>query len=84
MIERGGVRVAFVAFTVILQGSAGTRRPSLRVSMWDERRARAALARARAVADVVVASMHWGIGYRHDDRSEQRFGSLARSPARFR
>ncbi|MCB9592921.1 MAG: CapA family protein [Sandaracinaceae bacterium] len=72
VVERGGVRVAFVAFTVILQGHPGTRRPAVRVSMWDERRARAALTRAREQADVVVASMHWGLGYRHDDRSEQR------------
>jgi len=72
VIERDGVRVAFVAFTVILQGHPGTRRPAVRVSMWDEGRARRALATAREQADVVVASMHWGIGYRHDDRSEQR------------
>ncbi|MEZ4340956.1 MAG: CapA family protein, partial [Sandaracinaceae bacterium] len=72
IIERTGVRVAFVAFTVILQGSPGTRRPAVRVSMWDERRARRVLGEAREQADLVVASMHWGIGYRHDDRSEQR------------
>ncbi len=72
IVEAAGVRVAFVAFTVILQGHPGTRRPAVRVSMWDERRARRALASAREQADVVVASMHWGIGYRHDDRSEQR------------
>lgn len=69
---RGGVRVAFVAFTEIIQGHPGRRRPALRVSMWDEGAARRALVRARAEADVVVASMHWGLGYRHDDRSEQR------------
>jgi len=72
LVERNGVRVAFVAFTVILQGHPGTRRPAVVVSMWDERRARRVLAQAREQADVVVASMHWGIGYRHDDRSEQR------------
>jgi poly-gamma-glutamate synthesis protein (capsule biosynthesis protein) len=72
VVERGGVRVAFVAFTVDLQGHPGTRRPAVRVATWDDRRARAALERARDRADVVVASMHWGLGYRHDDRSEQR------------
>lgn len=72
VVERGGVRVAFVAFTEILQGHPGTRRPALRVALWDEGRARRALERARERADLVVASMHWGLGYRHDDRSEQR------------
>lgn len=72
VVERDGVRVAFVAFTVILQGHPGTRRPEVRVAMWDERRARRVLERAREAADVVVASMHWGLGYRHEDRSEQR------------
>jgi poly-gamma-glutamate synthesis protein (capsule biosynthesis protein) len=72
VVERDGVRVAFVAFTVILQGHPGTRRPAVRIATWDERRARRVLERARAEADVVVASMHWGLGYRHEDRSEQR------------
>lgn len=72
VLERGGVRVAFVAFTTIIQGHPGRRRPAVRISMWDERRARRVLSAAREQADVVVASMHWGLGYRHDDRSEQR------------
>ncbi|MEQ8458198.1 MAG: CapA family protein [Sandaracinaceae bacterium] len=72
IVERDGVRVAFVAFTVILQGHPGTRRPAVRIATWDERRARRVLERARADADVVVASMHWGLAYRHEDRSEQR------------
>ncbi len=72
LVERGGVRVAFVAFTDHIQGYAGHRRPVIRVSMWDRRAARRALEAARAQADVVVASIHWGLAYRHDDRSEQR------------
>lgn len=71
-IERNGIRVAFVAFTVIMQGHPGTRRPAVRIAMWDERLARRVLGRARERADVVVASMHWGLGYRHADRAEQR------------
>ncbi len=72
VIERHGVRVAFVAFTDHIQGHPGTRRPVVRVSMWDARKARRALEAARADADVVVASIHWGLAYRHDDRSQQR------------
>ena len=72
VVERDGVRVAFVAFTEILQGHPGTRRPAVRIALWDARRARRAVEAARAQADVVVASVHWGLGYRHDDRLEQR------------
>ena len=72
IVTRGGVRIAFVAFTTILQGHPGTRRPAVRIATWDPRRARRVLAAAREDADVVVASMHWGLGYRHPDRSEQR------------
>lgn len=72
IVERHGVRVAFVAFTDHMQGHPGTRRPVVRPAMWEERAARRALEAARAQADVVVASMHWGLAYRHDNRSEQR------------
>lgn len=72
VVERHGVRVAFVAFTDHIQGHPGRRRPVVRVSMWDPRAARRALEAARAQADLVVASIHWGLAYRHDDRSEQR------------
>lgn len=76
LVERDGVRVAFLAFTVNIQGYAGRRRPLVRVSVWDEVAARRALRRARREADVVVVSMHWGLAYRHDHRFEQR--TLAR------
>src|SRR5690606_25555835 len=66
------VRVAFLAWTDHIQGYAGTRRPSARVAMYEQRAVRRALETARAQADVVVASMHWGLAYRHDHRSEQR------------
>jgi poly-gamma-glutamate synthesis protein (capsule biosynthesis protein) len=72
LVERHGVRVAFLAFTEILQGHPGTRRPAVRIALYDARRARRAVEAARAEADVVVASVHWGLGYRHDDRLEQR------------
>jgi hypothetical protein len=72
IVERNGVRVAFVAWTDHVQGHPGTRRPAVRLAMWDQARVRRVLTDARSRADVVVASMHWGLGYRHDDRSEQR------------
>src|SRR5690606_23132642 len=45
---------------------------AVRIATWDERRARRVVEAAQASADVVVVSMHWGLAYRHDDRSEQR------------
>lgn len=72
LIERDGVRVAFVAWTDHIQGHPGTRNPAARVAMWERQAVRRALQAARAQADVVVASMHWGRGYRADHRSEQR------------
>ena len=72
VVERDGVRVAFVAWTDHIQGYAGTRRPAARVAMYEQRAVRRALEAARAQADVVVASMHWGLAYRNESRSEQR------------
>lgn len=72
IVERDGVRVAFVAWTTHVQGYAGTRRPSVRVAMWSDRQGRRVLEAAREQADIVVASIHWGLAYRHDNRSEQR------------
>ncbi|HEY8428402.1 MAG TPA: CapA family protein [Sandaracinaceae bacterium] len=71
-VERSGIRVAFLAWTDHLQGHPGTRRPVVRPAIWEPRAARRALEAARARADVVVASMHWGLAYRHDNRFEQR------------
>jgi poly-gamma-glutamate synthesis protein (capsule biosynthesis protein) len=72
VIERDGVRVAFVAFTDHLQGYPGSHRPVAHVSFWDERAVIRALQAARAQADVVVASMHWGLAYLHEEHIDQR------------
>lgn len=72
VVERGGVRVAFVAWTDHIQGHPGSRRPVVRVAMYERDAARRTLEAARAQADVVVASMHWGLAYRHENRAEQR------------
>jgi hypothetical protein len=72
IVERSGVRVAFVAWTDHIQGHPGTRRPAVRVAMWDRSAARRILEQARGQADIVVASMHWGLAYTHEDRGQQR------------
>lgn len=67
VLERRGVRVAFLAFTHPMNpvGDVPVRRVvphgrMLVARLWDRERVRAALARARESADVVVASVHWG------------------------
>lgn len=77
VIERDGLRIAFVAFTMDLNGFPPRRRAAARVGEWDERLARRLVERARESADVVVASMHWGLAYRHEHRSEQRAAAQA-------
>jgi poly-gamma-glutamate capsule biosynthesis protein CapA/YwtB (metallophosphatase superfamily) len=57
-----GIRVALLAFDATGQGpKAGPRRAG--VAWWDERRARAAVERGRAEADVVVVGVHGGAEY---------------------
>jgi hypothetical protein len=58
ILDRGGVRVAFLAFDVTGQGATDG---LLTVTVWDERLARQAVALARAEAEVVVVGLHGGI-----------------------
>ena len=62
VIRARGVRVAFLSFDDTGEGPrAGPARPG--VAWWDAGRARAAVARARAEADVVVVGLHGGSDY---------------------
>ncbi|MCB9595414.1 MAG: CapA family protein [Sandaracinaceae bacterium] len=64
VFERDGVRVAIVAFTErVNRGGAGAEQNRVWVARYDDDLARAALARARAAADVVVVSIHWSHDY---------------------
>lgn len=58
ILDHGGVRVAFLAFDVTGQGATGG---PVTVTVWDDRSAQQAVARARADADVVVVGLHGGI-----------------------
>jgi hypothetical protein len=63
VVAAGGLRIALLAVDATGQGP----RPgpsSSGVAWWDEARVRAAVARARAVADVVAVAIHGGIEYR--------------------
>lgn len=64
VVERDGVRVAFLAFTErVNRGHAGAQGARTWVARFDEELARRALERARQVADVVVVSIHWSHDY---------------------
>ena len=76
VIERGGVRVAFVAFTERLNRGPIVRPHAAYVARFDPARAEAALALARSRADVVVASIHWGHDFQMEPLAAHR--ALAR------
>ena len=62
VVRVGKLRVALLAFDATGQGPrAGAAAPG--VARWDEARARAAVARARAVADIVAVGVHGGDEY---------------------
>lgn len=63
VIDRGGVRVAFLAFTERVNRGPVVRETTARVPRFDRALAARALERARAQADVVVVSIHWSHDY---------------------
>ncbi|MGE0784288.1 MAG: CapA family protein [Sandaracinaceae bacterium] len=72
VIERGGVRVAFVAFTERVNRGPLAQGTSATVARYDDDRARAALETARGIADVVVLSIHWSHDFIDSPRILQR------------
>ena len=72
VIERDGVRVAVVAFTERVNRGPAVRGAYTRVARYEDDVARAALARARAVADVVLLSIHWSHDFVETPRIAQR------------
>lgn len=76
VVEQGGVRVAFLAFTERINRGPVARDTSARVPRFERELAARALARAREQADVVVVSMHWSHDFVESPRLAQR--ALAR------
>ncbi len=76
VVERLGLRVAFVGFSEILpfEFRAGTGSPGTAWAFPD--RVRASVRAARRTADVVVASFHWGVERETTENARQR--ALAR------
>ncbi len=61
VVERDGVRVAFIGITDRLNSSPERYDDTVRVArQQEEARVRAALAEARTRADIVVVALHWG------------------------
>ena len=58
VLDRSGVRIAFLAFDVTGQGATDG---PVTVAVWDEHLVQQAVARARAEAEIVVVGLHGGI-----------------------
>ncbi|MCA9925945.1 MAG: CapA family protein, partial [Anaerolineales bacterium] len=65
--KMNGVRLAFLAFNAVPEPGSGEQLPvngdQWQRADWDEARAIDAVTRARAQADAVIVSMHWGYEY---------------------
>lgn len=71
VVEAHGVRVAFVAFTEFVNQRPTDGAPA-RVARLNEERVRSSLERARASADLVVASVHWSRDFLTEARPGER------------
>src|SRR5690606_9571999 len=72
VIEREGVRVAFLAFAERINRGPVARGTSARVPRFERELAARALARAREQAEVVVVSIHWSHDFVESPRIAQR------------
>lgn len=73
IIERHGVRIAFVAFSRIMpNGWAATSKSPGCASGFDSRQIASAIKGAKANADFVVASFHWGVELATTPGEDQR------------
>jgi poly-gamma-glutamate synthesis protein (capsule biosynthesis protein) len=72
-----GLKIAFVGFCEFLPEGSFLRDDRPTIAFASEERVRRSVAAARAAADVVVASFHWGIEY--DSRPDWRQKALARA-----
>ncbi len=72
LLERNGLKIALLAFTDIFNVDLNGRADAPWVRPLDLEEALPALRAARAAADVVVVSVHWGNEYQHQPSSRQR------------
>jgi len=72
ILERKGVRIAFLAFTDLFNANLNQEGRGPWVRRLEEGALLQALRTARAQADLVVVSVHWGNEYEHLPRPRQR------------
>ncbi|WP_243301298.1 CapA family protein [Geothrix oryzisoli] len=72
IVERQGVKVAFLGFTDIFNIDLNRKATDPWVRRLDLEPALAAVREARACADLVVVSVHWGNEYQHQPTKRQR------------
>ncbi|MEO3945001.1 CapA family protein [Gorillibacterium sp. CAU 1737] len=72
IVERDGVKVAFLAYTYGTNGIPIPQGKDYLVNLLDRDQLTADIRQAKQEADVVVVSMHWGIEYAQTPNEEQR------------
>jgi poly-gamma-glutamate capsule biosynthesis protein CapA/YwtB (metallophosphatase superfamily) len=73
MLERNGLRIAFLARTFILPDGVIYREDVPTVAVYDPEQIEEEVRAARREADVVIVSLHWGVEYaRHPQESQRR------------
>jgi hypothetical protein len=71
-VERNGIRIAFLAWTDLLNQRLNRPGQGPWVNVLDPALAVAAVRAARQQADIVVVSLHWGVEDRHEPTVRQR------------
>ena len=72
VLEVRGLRVAFLGFTDLFNANLNRKALDPWVAGLDLRAAEKAVAQARAQADLVIVSLHWGAEYSHEPLPRQR------------
>ncbi|MEO0141161.1 MAG: CapA family protein [candidate division WOR-3 bacterium] len=73
VMDKSGIRVAFLAYTTILNISGNSENPNKpRVNIFDMAAAKDDLSRLRDTVDFIVLSLHWGAEYVNEPTSQQR------------
>ena len=72
IVERAGLRVAFLAVSDGLNRGAGRRPAAAHIAFMNDARLPAAIANARSLADIVVLAVHWSYDYAPGASRRQR------------
>ncbi len=73
VIEKDGVRVAFLAYTTVLNIAGNSDDPGRpRVNMFDRATAKEDISRIRDSVDFIVVSLHWGAEYVNEPTAQQK------------